>query len=348
MQSGNPLAGTNGIDYFKPSPNDGGSNTYRPADQGYVDLDAPPVTGDVDHNNFAANGYVDYNLSFVQFDEWENYTRSFSSNACYYLYARMASLSANPVMEIDRYAAGTAKTSNQALMPLGTAVCPAFTGGGLQTYAFVPLTDFFSQPVVLRFNGNNTLRSYRLGGGYNFHYFLMVPSYTNVTLRPYLSYGFPYPSAAGVGLSQVISFNITHRDTSVTNANIHLSLNAADVTSGLVISNNAAGALVTYTPVGLLPANATNTLVATFKDSAGVTTTNTWTFTTGSSGAPGTISISRAGTNVVLNWAGTFTLQSTTNVNGTNSGFTDVAGPVLTGPYTNAPTNKAMFYRLRN
>jgi hypothetical protein len=279
IQSGTPLAGTNGIDYFKPGPNDGGTNAYRPGDLGYVDLDGPPISADVDHNGFTNNGYVDYNLSFVEAGEWENYTRTFASNSAYAVYARMASLSANPVMEIDRDAAPTATTTNQPLMPLGTAVCPAFTGGS-QTYAFVPLTDFFSQPVLLRLNGNNTLRSMRIGGGYNFNYLVLVPGNTTNTLRPYISAGFPFPTATGVAVDTKISFNIAHRQTSVTNSNIHLSLNSVDVTSGLVISNNAAGALVTYQPPGLLPSNTTNTLQAVMTDSGGVTLTNTWTFTT--------------------------------------------------------------------
>ena len=277
--NGNPLSGTNGIDYFKPAPNDGGTNAYRPGDLGYVDLDGPGVSADVDHNGFTNNGYVDYNLSFVELNEWENYTRSFSSNSSYYVYARMASLSANPVMEIDHDASGTASGTNQPLVPLGTAVCPAFTGGS-QSYAFVPLTDFFSQPVAVRFNGNNTLRCKRIGGGYNFNYLVFVPTPSNVTLRPYISFGFPFPNATGVALDSSISFYLAHRQTSVTNSSIHLSLNSVDVTGSLTISNNAAGAFVSYQPPSLLPGNATNTLQAVITDSGGVTLTNTWTFTT--------------------------------------------------------------------
>ena len=66
------------------------------------------------------------------------------------------------------------------------------------------------------------------------------------------------------------------------------------------------------------------------------------------SAAPGAIHINYTGGNAVLTWSGSYTLQSSTNVSGTNSGFTDVAGPVLTGPYTNTPSNASMFYRLRN
>jgi hypothetical protein len=67
-----------------------------------------------------------------------------------------------------------------------------------------------------------------------------------------------------------------------------------------------------------------------------------------SNNVPGALTITYAGGKVILNWSGVFTLQSATKVNGTNSGFADVAGPVTTAPYTNTPANKEMFYRLRN
>jgi hypothetical protein len=49
-------------------------------------------------------------------------------------------------------------------------------------------------------------------------------------------------------------------------------------------------------------------------------------------------------TNVVLNWQNSFTLQSTP---GLLVPFTDVAGPVTTGPYTNVTSGSTMFFRLR-
>ena len=62
---------------------------------------------------------------------------------------------------------------------------------------------------------------------------------------------------------------------------------------------------------------------------------------------PVPITISYVGGKVVLNWSGSHTLQSTTAVSA-SSGFTDVAGPVLTGPYTNTPSASATYYRLKN
>jgi len=61
--------------------------------------------------------------------------------------------------------------------------------------------------------------------------------------------------------------------------------------------------------------------------------------------APGTMAAGMAGTNMVINWSGSFTLQSSTNVAGP---YTDVPGPVIAGPYTNALTGGQQFFRLRN
>ena len=58
---------------------------------------------------------------------------------------------------------------------------------------------------------------------------------------------------------------------------------------------------------------------------------------------PPTLQLQRAGTNVVLTWSGTFTLQTATNL---TTGFTDVPGAA--SPYTNAVTaDPQRFFRLR-
>ena len=58
-----------------------------------------------------------------------------------------------------------------------------------------------------------------------------------------------------------------------------------------------------------------------------------------------TIGISLSGTNVVLNWTGSHTLQSAPAATGP---FNAVPGPVLTGPYTNNIAASAQFFRLLN
>ncbi len=58
---------------------------------------------------------------------------------------------------------------------------------------------------------------------------------------------------------------------------------------------------------------------------------------------PGSLTIGMVAGSVVLNWAGSFPLQSSSHV---DSGYNDVG--VTTGPYTNAVNPGSMFFRLRS
>ena len=60
--------------------------------------------------------------------------------------------------------------------------------------------------------------------------------------------------------------------------------------------------------------------------------------------SPGSLTIMQSGFKIILNWAGSFTLQSATNVSGP---FSDLPGPVSRGPYTNAMGSKNAYFRLR-
>src|SRR5262249_36847391 len=60
--------------------------------------------------------------------------------------------------------------------------------------------------------------------------------------------------------------------------------------------------------------------------------------------APGVITITQSGSKLILNWAGSFILQSATNILGP---FSDLPGPISRGPYTNALGARNAFFRLR-
>jgi hypothetical protein len=123
---------------------------------------------------------------------------------------------------------------------------------------------------------------------------------------------------------------------------IFLANNVAFSTNSL--SGGSASSLsTTNLPVG------TNTITAQYAGDANfIGSTNTLSQVVSSGSAPGALSISLVGGSAVLNWSGSFTLQSAPGVNGTNSGFADLPGPVLTGPYTNTNAAATMFFRLRN
>jgi len=267
------LFGTNGIDYLEYDlTGTNPPNPYRPGD-----LPQLEVATDVDHANFVAAGITtSYDLAYIQNGEWEDYTRRMS-NATYAVYARMSGFGANPVMLMERTAAAIVTSSNQPRAALGTFVCP--NTGAPQNWTFVPLNDFFSNPVLVNFPGTNTFRFTCIGsdGSYNFYYLILVPSTNAATLRPYLASGFPYPGATGVGPDQLMSFTIANRQTAVSPGTIQLFLNSSNVTGSLQLSNNAAGTVVSYQSPTLLTAG-TNTLQVIFSDGT-VSQTNQWPFT---------------------------------------------------------------------
>jgi hypothetical protein len=269
------LLGSNGIDYLEYDlTGTNHPNVYRPGDLPQVEN-----SGDLDHDNFTANGFQDYDLAFTQNGEWENYTRRLSGGT-YMVEARMSGFGANPVMLMERLTTQTVTSSNQPRAALGTFVCPSDTGG-VQNYTFVAMKDIFSNPVLINYSGTNTFRLTCIGsdGSYNLSYLTLVPATAAGTLRPYISSGFPYPGATGVGPDQQISFTIANRQTSVSPGTIQLLLNAVNVTGGIQLSNNSAGSIVTYQPVTLMNAG-TNTIQVIFGDGS-VTQTNTWQFTVG-------------------------------------------------------------------
>ncbi len=270
---GGGLFGSNNIDYLE----DDLTGTNHPNYYRTNDLPQIELATDVDHDSFASYSYQDYDLGYIENGEWVDYTRRMS-NLTYIVYARMAGFpqqGGNTTMLMERAASPTVSSTNQPRASMGTFVCPST--GGFQNWAFVPLTDFFANQVQVRLPGTNTFRLTCLGpsGSYNFNYLLLVATTNTATLRPYVASGYPYPNAGGVGPDQLISFIIANRQTSV--SSVQLFLNTSNVTSGIVLSNNTAGTVVSYQPPTLLSAG-TNSLQVIFSDGA-VSQTNTWQFT---------------------------------------------------------------------
>ncbi len=265
------LLGISNIDYLVFNP---------PTNNAYRNGDAPELEAatDVDHNNFANNGFTPYNLGFIDNGEWEDYTRNFSNNVTYAVYARMAGFGNNPTMSLERMATSQVSSASQPGAVVGTFVSPQT--GGTQVYNFVPLKDFFSNPVLMNYGGTNTFRITDVGGdgSYNVSYLVFVAVTNNVTLRPYLTSGFPFPSATGVNPQGLVSFTIANAQTAVSPGSIQLFLNASNITSAITLSNNAAGTLVSYQPVfpNILPGG-TNTLTTIFSDGS-VSQTDSWQF----------------------------------------------------------------------
>ena len=267
------LMGVSNIDFFVYNFQEtNNTSPYRAGDPVFVE---PAV--DVDHNNFAADGFVPYDVGYNETGQWEDYTRALSNNVTYAIYARASGFSGGTI-QVENMATPTVSSANQPGAVLGQFNIP--NTGGSQDWAFVPLTDFFSNPVLIHSSGTNTLRLTDINGNgaYNLSYLILVAQTNTATVRPYITSGFPYPGATGVNPETTFSFTIANDQTSVNPASIQLFINSNSVTSGLSFSNNAAGTVVSYQipTSGLLAAGA-NFAQAIFSDGS-VTITDSWQF----------------------------------------------------------------------
>jgi hypothetical protein len=298
------LLGSNGVDFVITNLA-GTNNTYRLNDLPAVLSLPTDATGDpIDHANLRANGGTAYNLGYTDAGNWENYTRVVPAATNYSIYARAAS-GGGGQFEIEELVNSAATTSYQPFAALGRVNVPSTGGSEVYSGELTPLTDIFGNTVVVPLSGTKTLRCTAISSrGYNLEY-LVVVAVTNATttLRPYVATASPAPNTTGVSLASPVSFALANRQTTVNTSTIKLFVNSSNVTSSLVLSNNAAGTLATFTPTSNLPANSNSTVTVTFADSAGVNLTNSWTFVTaGVGGLPGNGTWS-AGGGFDLNWS---------------------------------------------
>jgi hypothetical protein len=299
------LIGSNGVDYLIADLT-GTNNTagYRPGDLPAILTLATDATGDpVDHAGLRANGDTAYNIGFTDAGTWENYTRMMPSATNYSIYARAASVGSGQ-FEIEELVNPTATLSNQPLAALGRVNVPVTGGSRVFSGQLMPLADLFGNTVAVPLAGTRTIRCTAISSrAYNLEYLVFVPV-TGATspLRPYVAAGSPAPNATGVATTSKIAFAIVNRDTTVTNVQLFLNGNA---TIGLLLTNNTLGTTVFCT--NNLPASFTNSVMAVVADSAGVSTTNSWTFITAPLAGSGVWSGGGAPNlnwNIAANWTG--------------------------------------------
>ena len=298
------LLGTNGIDYLE-TDLAGTNNLYRPGDLPQVLSLATDATGDpIDHAGERAAGWTVYNIGFTDVGEWQNYTRTVPSPTNYSLYARAAS-GGGGQFEIEALVNATATVSNQPFAALGRVNVPVTGGSRVFSGQLMPLTDIYGNTVVVPLSGTKTIRCTALSSrGYNLEYLLLV-EVTNATstLRPYIAAGSPAANATGVALASPITFTIANRQTTVNTGTIKVYTNSVNVTTGIVLSNNAAGTVVTYTPTSNFAPNSTTTISVTFTDSGSVNLSNSWSFVTASTGGTPGNGLWSAGGGFDLNWS---------------------------------------------
>ena len=232
------LTGVEGIDFHDYSAN--GTTAYRAGD-----LMATEGTGDSIRQKFLDASASDYNVGWFDgqtlgaanvgidgFDagEWLNYTRDFPAGT-YHVYGRLANGAGGTA------SVGLAKVTSDPALPdqttteLGSFTFPAIGWGN---YAYVPLTDTLGNLVEVTLSGTETLRI-NAGSGANVNFFmLMAVDPDQVTITDV------YPDGRSLlqGTNE-LTFTVSSATSSITQSNVVVTLNGADISGSLSFSGSA-------------------------------------------------------------------------------------------------------------
>ncbi len=174
------------------------------------------------------------------------------------------------------------------------------------------------------------------------------------------------PKHPQLDLTQPISFRVLVLPLGVTNGDLSLST-VPDQTNGtgssatfnvsaagtgplsyqwfFDVTNAIDGATNSSYTASNLTTNDAGRYTVAVGDANGCTNYSTASLSVNTTITPVSMTIGYNGTQAVLNWTGSHTLQSAPAANGP---YTDVTGPVLTGPYPVTPSGNALYFRLKN
>ena len=158
-------AGIPGVDYFQTSGHDANAvPSYRP-------------TTDVESAKLGIDGWqraertitCSYIVGWNDPGEWQNYTRVFTNNFRYNVYARLSSGGAAEAIEFARITSDPGQP-NQTKQVVGEFRSPAT--GNWDIFHHVPLQDDCGRVINLRLSGTNTFRLTALPGNFDINYFV--------------------------------------------------------------------------------------------------------------------------------------------------------------------------------
>ena len=187
--------------------------------------------------------------------EWQNYTKTFPAGK-YNVYARV-SAGVGATITFAQVTGGVG-TASQTTTNLGTF---SFTDSSYSLFRYVPLIDSLGNLAVVNLSGKSTVRA-TTGGGANADFYMFVPANTNL---PVLSSLYPSGKYLFEPTNKFV-FTVSSPITTISTANIQMTLNGSNVTSQLVFSGGPSTWNVSYT--GLL-LNQTYTAVISVVDALG-------------------------------------------------------------------------------
>ena len=252
--------GTFGIDFSGNGGGNGGPDLYRTNDHVGIGPAGETARPAFLTAQLTDPGVQDYVVGYIRVNDWMNYSRNYPAGT-YNVYARLAGGAGATVLSLSNIVSGTLLGDFQ------------FVGNDWGAYHYIPVTDADGNVLPFTFDGSKqTLRVTLMSGGENMNFFMLIPAQIGV---PFLSNISPTNGALFVTDT---NFSFTADSSAGINSNsIHLTLNGADVTSGLSISGSANTKTVSWP---FLTSNTMYTAVIAVTNAAGAGTTRTVQFDT--------------------------------------------------------------------
>jgi hypothetical protein len=220
--------GVSNVDEYVPNFSTNQPHGWRPNDQVATDL-----ANDTPRAQFTVVGVPDYLVGYFNPSNWVNYTRTFPAGT-YNLYGRLANGNGGSASCSLELVTGGQGTTSQTTASLGVF---QFNARGWNSFDFIPLSDAWGNPQVVRLNGQTTLRvtSGPLGGGVNMNFFMLAPG----TNTPPAIANISPDGSQPFQNSNSLSFTVTSALSTVSTGNIHVTLNGANVSSQLAFTGSA-------------------------------------------------------------------------------------------------------------
>lgn len=255
---------------------------YRANPAGADPIACTPVT-DTARQQFIDAGAPDYNVGFMGYNFWQNYTRTWPTGT-FNVYIRVASGAATPATQHEGFdeIMGGWGTVNQFLKPIGVFNIPRT--GGWSAYMYAPLIDQFGNYANVTMGGTNTFRATfgrALGTSYtgdstvgaaNINFYMLLAARTDL---PRIDSVYPN-NLIPMQSTNTLAF-VASSPNGINTTNIHVTLNGVDISTNLVFTGSSTSWNVNYP--GLLPGTA-YTAVITITDANSQTRTTTVNFST--------------------------------------------------------------------
>jgi hypothetical protein len=229
---------TEGVDAHKgQTTGDNQATDYRFDDGSGLDVQTPAIAAELaSPTRFGSNAVPNHMIGNWSSAEWQNYTKTFPPGN-YNVYARLSTSSGSTV-SFDQVTLGQG-TPNQTLSRLGQFI---YTGSG--AFQWVPLRQGGAL-AQLSINGGSggvaTLRA-TTGGGANADFFMLVPVNPNLPAITGI-----YPDGAYLfEATNKLAFTVSSSSTAINTANIQLTLNGTNASSGLVFTGGPSTWNVSY------------------------------------------------------------------------------------------------------